>query len=120
MRKRCMIQMTMNSVSSGEETESCETAENIDKKPLYPAVTIAVTTVMVLLSLFTIKHNLPAEAVQNLLTLFSLTLPSSHCLPNTIHRFKNYFKSLRNPLRIHYGLLEHYANLLQNKYCYWF
>ena len=57
---------------------------------------------MVLLALFTIKHNLSAEAIRNLLTLFSLTLLSSHCLPNTVNRFKNYFKSLRNPLCIHY------------------
>ena len=89
-------------VSSGEENEPPQTAENNDKKPLYPEATIAVGAVMVLLALFTIKHNLPAEAIQNLLTLFSLTLPSSHCLPNTVNRFKNYFKSLRNPLRIHY------------------
>ena len=53
-------------VSSGEETEPRETAENNDKKPLYPEATIAVGTVMVLLALFTIKHNLPAEAIQNL------------------------------------------------------
>lgn len=77
-------------VSFGEETESRETAENNDKKPLDPEATIAVSTVMVLLALFTVKHNLPAEAIQNLLTLFSLTPPSSHCLPNTIDRFKSY------------------------------
>ena len=56
---------------------------------------------MVLLALFTIKHNLTAEAIQSL-TLFSLAFPSSHCLPNAVNKFKNYFKRLRNPLSIHY------------------
>ena len=89
-------------VLSEEDVQQSDTVENNDKKPLYPNATIAVGTIMVLLALFTIKHNLPAEAIQSLLTLFSLTLPSSHCLPNTVNKFKNYFKRLRNPLCIHY------------------
>ena len=48
----------------------------------------AVATIMVLLALFTIKHNLPAEAIGNLLSLISLVLPSSHALPNTASKFK--------------------------------
>ena len=87
---------------SDEEREQGETAEDSDKKPVYPTATVAVGTIMVLLALFTIKHNLPAEAIGNLLSLISLALPSSHCLPNTVSRFKNYFKKLRNPLCIHY------------------
>ena len=87
---------------SDEEREQGETAEDSVKKPVYPTATVAVGTIMVLLALFTIKHNLPAEAIGNLLSLISLALPSSHCLPNTVSRFKNYFKKLRNPLCIHY------------------
>ena len=89
-------------IFSEEEEKESNADEDTDKKPLYPTATIAVGTIMVLLALFTIKHNLPAEAIGNLLSLISLALPSSHCLPNTVNKFKNYFKKLRNPLRIHY------------------
>ena len=87
---------------SKDKTEKRDAAEDIDKKPLYPTATVSIGTIMVLLALFTIKHNLPAEAIGNLLSLISLALPSSHCLPNTVNKFKTYFKKLRNPLRIHY------------------
>ena len=90
------------SVLSEEDTQQRDTTENNDKTPLYPNATITVGTIMALLALFTIKHNLPAEAIQSLLPLVSLALPSSHCLPNTVNKFKNYFKRLRNPLCLHY------------------
>lgn len=85
-----------------DKTEEHDASEDRDNKPLYPTATVAVGTIMVLLALFTIKHNLPAEAIANLLSLISLALPSSHCLPDTVSKFKNYFKKLRNPLRVHY------------------
>lgn len=85
-----------------DKTEEHDASEDRDNKPLYPTATVAVGTIMVLLTLFTIKHNLPAEAIGNLLSLISLALPSSHCLPDTVSKFKNYFKKLRNPLRVHY------------------
>lgn len=89
-------------IFSEEGEKESNADEDTDKKPLYPTATIAVGTIMVLLALFTIKHILPAEAIGNWSSLISLALPSSHCLPNTVHKFKNYFKKLRNPLRIHY------------------
>ena len=85
-----------------DKTEEHDASEDSDNKPLYPTATVAVGTIVVLLALFTIKHNLPAEAIGNLLSLISLALPSSHCLLNTVNKFKNYFKKLRNPLRLHY------------------
>ena len=87
---------------SEDKTEENGAFEDSDNKPLYPTATVAVGTIMVLLALFTIKHNLPAEAIGNLWSLISLALPSSHCLPNTVNKFKNYFKKLRNPLRVPY------------------
>ena len=87
---------------SEDKTEEHDASEDSDNKPLYPTATVAVGTIMVLLALFTIKHNLPAEVIGSLLSLISLALPSSHCLLNTVNKFKNYFKKLRNPLRVHY------------------
>lgn len=89
-------------ILSEEETEEGNVPEDTDKKPLYPTSTVALGTIMVLLALFSIKHNLPGEAIGNLLSLISLVLPSLHCLPNTVSKFKNYFKKLKNPLCIHY------------------
>ena len=92
----------MEATLSKDKTEEHDASEDSDNKPLYPTATVAVGTIVVLLALFTIKHNLPAEAIGNLLPLISLALPSSYCLPNTVNNFKNYFKKLRNPLRLHY------------------
>lgn len=92
----------MEPILSEEETEEGNVPEDTDKKPLYPTSTVALGTIMVLLALFSIKHNLPTEAIGNLLSLISLVLPSSHCRPNTVSKFKNYFKKLKNPLCIHY------------------
>ena len=85
-----------------DKTEEHVASTDSDNKPLYFRATVAVGTIMVLLALFTIKHTLPAKAIGNLLSLISLALPSSHCLPNTVSKFKNYFKKHRNPLCVHY------------------
>lgn len=105
----------MEPILSEEETEEGNVPKDTDKKPLYPTATVALGTIMVLLALFSIKHNLPAEAIGNLLSLISLVLPSSHCLPNTVSKFKNYFKKLRNPLCIHYFVLFA-CNILRQKH----
>lgn len=64
-------------ILSEEETEEGNVPEGTDKKPLYPTATVALGTIMVLLALFSIKHNLPAEAIGNLSSLISLVLPFS-------------------------------------------
>ena len=87
---------------SEDKTEEHDASKDSDNKPLYPTATVAVGTIMVLLALFTMKHNLPPEAIGNLLSLISLALLSSHCLPNTVNKLKNYFKKLRNALHVHY------------------
>ena len=81
---------------SDEERKQNEAADDSDsnKKPLYPGATVAVGTIMFLLALFTIKHNLLGKVIGNLLSLTTLALPSSHSLPNTVSKFKNYFKKL--------------------------
>ena len=43
-----------------DKPEEHDASEDSDNKPLYPTATVAVGTIMVLLALFTIKHNLPA------------------------------------------------------------
>lgn len=50
-----------------EERKQNEAADDSDsnKKPLYPGVTVAVVTIMFLLALFTIKHNLLGKAIGN-------------------------------------------------------
>ena len=79
----------MEATLSKEKTEEHDASEDSDNKPLYPTATVAVGTIVVLLALFTIKHNLPAEGIGNLLSLISLALPSSYGLPNTVNNFKN-------------------------------
>lgn len=94
--------LTMPVVTDEESNESETAALDNDMKPLYPTASVTLGAVMVLLALFTIKHDLPAEAIGNLLSLISLALPASHNLPTTVSKFKRYFKNLRNPLCIHY------------------
>ncbi|XP_032239885.2 uncharacterized protein LOC5514473 [Nematostella vectensis] len=86
----------------GEARDGCDQGNAMDETaPLYPGSRVTIGTVMALFALFTIKYNLPAEAMSNLLTLLSLALPISHSLPTTVYKFKKYFKDLRNPLVIH-------------------
>ena len=52
-------------ISFDEKTEEHDASEDTDNTPLYPTATVAVRTIMVLLTLFTMKYNLPAEAIGN-------------------------------------------------------
>ena len=87
-----------------EETACTEekAAVDDDQKPLYPGANIRNGTVMALLILFSMRFNLPADAIGNLLFLFSLMLPAGHCLPKTLNTFKRYSYKLRNPLVLHH------------------
>lgn len=76
--------------------------ENIDQQPLYLGASITIGAVMVLLSLYVVKFNLPADAISRLLTILNLILPSGHVLPTTLNRFKLYFTKLKSPLILHY------------------
>lgn len=57
---------------------------------------------MVLLVLFTMKYNLSGDAIQHILSLLSLILPSGNLLCSSLKTFKRYFFNLHNPLTFHY------------------
>lgn len=74
----------------------------LDQQPLYPGASIKIGAAMVLLSLYAVKFNLPADAISRLLLLLNLMLPCGHVLPTTLNRFKKYFSNLKHPFILHY------------------
>ena len=52
---------------------------------------------MVLLTLFAIKYDLTGEAITHLFQLMTLMLPSGNILPDTLRKFKAFFRKLENP-----------------------
>ena len=55
-----------------------------ENQAIYPVARVTLGAVMVLLTLFTIKHDLTGQAMTNLLQLLTLVLLSGHILPDTL------------------------------------
>ena len=84
-----------------QAADECVKNTEADQEPLYDGSTLTIGTVMVLLALFVIKHNLSGEAIEHLLSIIAAVLPSSNILPRTISRFRKYFCRLKNPFVLH-------------------
>jgi len=74
----------------------------LDQEPLYKGANVTLGSVMVLLVLFVIRHNLTSEALENLLSIIAALLPASSILPNSVSRFKKYFANLKHPFVFHH------------------
>ena len=85
-----------------EETSSSKEETDIDQEPLYKGANVTLGSVMVLLVLFVIRHNLTSEALENLLSIIAAMLPASSILPSSLNRFKKYFSDLKHPFVFHH------------------
>ena len=85
--------------SSGETNAAKTSNEN---QAIYPGARVTLGAVMVLLTLYAIKHDLTGQAITNLLQLLTLILPSGNILPDTLRNFKAYFRNLENPFILHH------------------
>ena len=96
-------QFGQRSTESNEDAQenSQEDDNDLDKTPLYGGSSVTLGSIMVLIALFVIKHNLSGEAIEHFLSIFAAALPISNVLPRTISRFRKYFCHLRNPFIIH-------------------
>lgn len=92
-----------NTLQGGrEETSSSKEETDIDQEPLYKGANVTLGSVMVLLVLFVIRHNLTSEALENLLSIIAAVLPASSILPSSLNRFKKYFSDLKHPFVFHH------------------
>lgn len=92
-----------------DEQIRCEASEessigksSSENQTLYPGARVTIGAVMVLLTLFAIKYDLTGEAITHLLQLITLILPSGNILPDTLRKFKTYFRNLENPVTLHH------------------
>ena len=75
---------------------------DLDQEPLYKGANVTLGSVMVLLVMFVIRHNLTSEALENLLSIIAALLPASSILPSSVSRFKKYFTNLKHPFVFHH------------------
>ena len=85
-----------------EESSCPEEKTDRDQEPLYNGANVTLGSVMVLLVLFVIRHNLTSEALENLLSIIAAVLPASSVLPCSVSRFKKYFGDLKHPFVFHH------------------
>lgn len=91
----------------------CAYSNDKDSEPLFEGARITTGAFMLLLALFTSKHKLSGDGIQQLLKIISLVLPVQHNFALTLQTYKDFFKNLRNPLTKHYycssclGYIEH-------------
>jgi len=79
-----------------ENTPGPKEKTDLDQEPLYKGANVTLGSVMVLLVLFVIRHNLTSEAI-----IAALLLASS-ILPSLVSRFKKYFANLKHPFVFHH------------------
>ena len=85
-----------------ETTPGPKEKTDLDQEPLYKGANLTLGSVMVLLVLFVIRHNLTSEALENLLSIIAALLPASSILPSSVSRFKKYFANLKHPFVFHH------------------
>ena len=85
-----------------ENTSGSKEKTDLDQEPLYKGANVTLGSVMVLLVLFVIRHNLTSEALENLLSIIVALLPASSILPSSVSRFKKYFANLKHPFVFHH------------------
>ena len=94
-----------------------------DGKPIYPNARVTNAVSMLLIMTFAITHQLSRAALKDLLSLIDIhCLKPSH-LMKLVYKFKQYFKSLKNPLKKHYYCprctitIAHNENVCPNTLC---
>jgi len=85
---------------ASEETNTGKSSS--ENQTLYPGARVTIGAVMVLFTLFAIKYDLTGEAITHLLQLITLILPTGNILPDTLRKFKSYFRNLENPVILHH------------------
>ena len=85
-----------------ENTPGPKEKTDLDQEPLYKGANVTLGSVMVLLVLFVIRHNLTSKALENLLSIIAALLPASSILPSLVSRFKKYFGNLKHPFVFHH------------------
>ena len=85
-----------------ENTPGPKEKTDLDQEPLYKDANVTLGSVMVLLVMFVIRHNLTSEALENLLSIIAALLPASSILPSSVSRFKKYFTNLKHPFVFHH------------------
>jgi len=69
--------------------------------PLYTGSEITIAQAMVLILSFSLRHSLTASAVEDLLKLLNVFLPSSNILPESLHLFRKIFHNPSESLNVH-------------------
>ena len=85
-----------------DPVDGVQGTESVDDSPIYPNARITNAVSMLLIMTFALNHKLSGVAIRDLLSLINI-----HCLvPNpllqSLFKFKQYFQSLKNPLKKHY------------------
>ena len=92
----------MPSINPVDPVDNIKEAKCVDDNLIYPNARITNAVSMLLIMTFALKHKLSGIAIRDLLSLVDM-----HCLvPNpllkSLFKFKQYFQSLKNPLKKHY------------------
>ena len=92
----------MDTLDPVDPMDRIEGAKSVDDNPIYPNARITNAVSMLLIMTFALKHKLSGLAIRDLLSLIDI-----HCLvPNpllkSLFKFKQYFHSLKNPLKKHH------------------
>ena len=69
--------------------------------PLYTGSEITIAQAIVLILSFSLRHSLTASAVEDLLKLLNVFLPSSNILPESLHLFRKIFHDPSESLNVH-------------------
>jgi len=119
-----LLTFTDNFLSVNTDESLTSEEDDLDSKPLYDGASVTTGAFMLLLALFTSKHNITGDGIQQLLNIISLALPVVHNLSLSLCTFKTFFKNLRNPLIKHYycpscfGHLENATDrFCENSHC---
>ena len=93
---------SMDTLDPVDPMDRIEGDKSVDDNPIYPNARITYAVSMLLIMTFALKHKLSGVAIRDLLSLIDI-----HCLvPNpllkSLFKFKQYFQSLKNPLKKHH------------------
>ena len=94
-----------------------------DDKPIYPNARVTNAVSMLLIKTFAITHQLSGAALKDLLSLIDIHCLKPSPLIKSVYKFKQYFMSLKNPLKKHYYCprrtitIAHNENVCPNTLC---
>ena len=81
------ISQSGNPQQPEENTSGPKEKTDLDQEPLYKGANVTLGSVMVLLVLFVIRHNLTSEALEDLLSIIAALLLASTVLPSSVSCF---------------------------------